>query len=392
MPEKNSHSTRARRPITAPEGQGATFVELFFDLVFVFAVTEVTGRVAEDLTLVGVAQAVLVFWMIWWAWTQFTWALNPADTDHGFVRVGTLVATAVAFLMAVSVGDAFEEGGLWFVIPYATVRLLGLALYLWVASERTDQLAAVRIFGALSLLGLSVAIVGGAVDPAWRGWLWLGAVLLDLFAAGIGGRQEGWDLHAAHFAERHGLFVIIVLGESLIAAGVAATDQVRTEALVFVAIGAVAVSCLLWWTYFGWLKDALEEAFAHRQGATQSRLARDAYSLLHFPLIAGVIGMAVGIEEMVAHPAAHMHIEAGIAFTAGLVLFVGSAAAAWGRAAHRLLTARLLLLVVGAGALMLAATASPAWLLAISVVVLAGIVLAEQRVRSRKRVSKSTAG
>ena len=106
-----------RRSLRASEPQAVTFVELFFDLVFVFAVTQITALTAHDLTVGGVLRSILLFWLIWWAWTQFTWTLNPADTTHTGVRVLTLAATATAFVMATSIAHAFAEDGLWFAIP-----------------------------------------------------------------------------------------------------------------------------------------------------------------------------------------------------------------------------------------------------------------------------------
>ena len=132
------------QPISSPEDQSVTFVELFFDLVFVFSVTQVVGLLHGGLDWTVVGQAILVFWLVWWAWSQFTWALNAADTTHPFVQLGTLLATAVAFFMAVALPDAFGERALWFAVAYVLVRVIGLVLYAWVASEDSAQQAAVR--------------------------------------------------------------------------------------------------------------------------------------------------------------------------------------------------------------------------------------------------------
>src|SRR5687768_14272591 len=128
----------SRRPLHAADPQPATFVELFFDLVFVFAVTQVTALTARNLTPDGVLRSLILFWLIWWAWTQFTWTLNPADTSHGLVRVITLSATVASFAMAASVPRAFLDDALWFAVPYVTVRVLGLGLQVAVDLERTD--------------------------------------------------------------------------------------------------------------------------------------------------------------------------------------------------------------------------------------------------------------
>ncbi|MDX1438931.1 MAG: low temperature requirement protein A [Rubricoccaceae bacterium] len=377
----------SRRSLLSSEDQGATFVELFFDLVFVFAVTQVTGFLHHDLTPAGIGKAVLIFWMIWWAWTQFTWALNPANTDHAIVRLWTLVATGVAFIMALSVQDAFGDGGLLFAGSYVAGRVIGLVLYYTVASERPELTHAVRRFGLFSLGGLTLAVAGGFVDPDIRPYVWLTAVLLDMGAALIGGRTSGWGLHPGHFAERHGLFVIIALGESLIVAGVAASDQPFSTPLLLVVLGAVAVSCLLWWSYFGWLKEDLEKAFSEREGVDQSRFARNAYSFVHFPLIGSIIAVAIGIETMVAHPTEALEVEALAAFAAGIVLFVCSAAFAWWLARGRLLWQRSLIVLVMAAGLLFLPSLTPLGVLGIASVAML-LILVVEFVRCIEHVSE----
>jgi low temperature requirement protein LtrA len=366
------------RPVTAPEGQSATYVELFFDLVFVFALTEVTSYTVHHLDWGGVFRATLSFWLVWWAWTQWTWALNPADTEHGLVRLGTLGGTALAFLMAVSLGGAFEEdGGLWFVVPYIGVRIGGLALYAWVTSVEREQLAAVRSFALFSSAGLLAALVGGIASPEHRAWWWLGTVVLDFIAAGSSGRSGQWNLHPAHFAERHGLFVIIALGESLVVAAAVVVGAERSIELVGVAIGAVAVTCLLWWTYFGWFNEGLEERMAALSGKAQSTLARDTYSLMHFPLIAGIVGVAVGFEEMIAHPDEPLARPVLLALAAGVGLFLGASVLAWARAWGQVLWWRLAILVLLYPALALTAGTPPAIALAFIVLTLGALVAVE---------------
>lgn len=370
---------RQRYVITTDEGQGAGFVELFFDLAFVFAVTEITALTAHHLDLPGVARSVLIFWLIWWGWTQWTWALNSADTDHGAVRIGTLVATGIAFLMAASVDQAFGDDVLWFVLPYLAIRLLGLGLYYWVALGDQEQRAAVVAFSALSLTGLVAVLLGGLVDPPARNWLWLLAILLDLAAAGAAGTLPGWNLHAAHFAERHGLFVIIALGESLIVAGTTVAEPDRSTELIVVAVLTVTVACLLWWSYFGWVKDSLEERLAQLSGPEQTAMARDTYSFVHFLIIGGIVGFAVGVEEIVAHPEGSLPDEYVAALGVGVGLFVAGTAAAYWRAAHALLVPRLVVLALGLVALAVLASAEPSVLLAVLVVTLLVVALVERR-------------
>ena len=248
------------KTMMSPEDQGATFVELFFDLVFVFAITQVTHYATLHLDVEGLGRAALIFWLIWWGWTQFTWALNAANTDHHHVRVGTLIATGVAFVMAVSVERAFAPepaDALWFALSYVVCRAVGLGLYYKVVSSNAEYRSAVATFATLSIAGLVAVGVGSLLPPSLRLWVWLGAAALDLGAAWAASART-WDLNASHFAERHGLIVIIALGESLIVAASALTSNV-TPARMVTGSAAVLLTCLLWWTYFGWVREVLEE-------------------------------------------------------------------------------------------------------------------------------------
>jgi len=369
-----------RTRLHAPQAQSVTFVELFFDLVFVFAVTQITTLTASHLTWTGIARSVLLFWLIWWAWTQFTWTLNPADTYHNFVRVLTLVATGAAFIMATSVTRAFGDEVLWFVVPYLVVRVLGLGLQVRIDLEHdVPRHRTVVVWAGLSVVGLAIVLAGAFVDPPARNWIWLLAIGADLFAAGFGGRGQDWDLNPAHFSERHGLFVIIALGESLIVAATAVSSEDLSAELMAVVVAALVVACLLWWTYFGWLKDALEHGLASAGAARLGRLARDAFSLAHFPLVCGIIGFAVYVEEIVHHPAAVPAGEVVAALGAGVGLFVGVAVFAYWRACRRLLVPRLVILGVTIGALAVVSGHEPLFQLGVVAIGLVAIVMIEAR-------------
>ncbi len=372
----------ARRPWRATGPQSVTFVELFFDLVFVFAVTQITAFTAHHLTSDGILQAILLFWLIWWAWTQFTWTLNPADTTHRAVRVITLVATAVAFVMATAVPGAFGEDGQWFAIPYVIVRVLGLGLQVRVDSEvEGGDRTGLRRWVALSSIGLMLVLVGAVVGPDLRPLVWGLAIVADLFAAARAGSRESWDLDPAHLAERHGLIVIIALGESVIVAGAGVIGEPRSPELIAAVGGALIVACLLWWTYFGWLMDALEHAFTDADQRLRGPLARDAYSLAHFPLIGGIIGFAAAVEDIVAHPADVAPPAVAAVLGAGIILFVGASALAYWRLTRRVLVVRLgacaLVVIVLTGLSVL--TPLPGWLFAGVSVVLAVLIIIEER-------------
>jgi len=375
--------------IVSPDDQSATFVELFFDIVFVFSVTQVVQLIHHDLMWETVGQGILVFWMVWWAWTQFTWALNAADTTNQLVEIGTLIATGVAFFMAAALPDAFHGRELEFAIPYVLVRVIGLGLYAWVASADASQAAAVRKFGAVSLSGLVAVLIGGLAGGTLQYVFWGLAIGLDIAAAVIGGRMEGWNIHPEHFGERHGLFVIIALGETLIiaAGGVAGVEWTTT--LIGVAILAVGTSCGLWWSYFAHAKQKLDHALENCRGAVQSMMGRDVFSLAHFPMLFGVIAYAVAVEEAVLHPNDPLSVGGRLALAAGLVLFVGGMAGAIWRATSLILISRIAVIGVTGIAILGLAGVDPIVTLAIAFggVVVIGVL----EISAYRRTSKEVA-
>jgi low temperature requirement protein LtrA len=365
------------KTVRATTAQGATFVELFFDLVFVFAVTQVTATLHDDLTVAGLVRAVVVFWLIWWAWTQFTWTLNAADSEHSGIRFATLCATAVAFLMALTVPDAYRESAWWFAVSYIVVRLIGMGGQWWVSSGDAEWHSAVRTWSLFSLLGLAAVAVAPALQGTSRTAAFVVAIVVDIFAAERAGSGE-WRLFPSHFAERHGLFVIIALGESLIAAGVAAAELPRDAALAAVVIPAVATACALWWTYFGWAKDRLEQAMHQTGNRDRGWFARDIYSLGHFPVIGGVIGYAVAIEAAVEHPSEPLGTATAMALAVGVALFVGVVGLTLIRAGHGLSIVRAVVVVAMLASVPLLATWPATVALVIVAVAVAAVAVLER--------------
>lgn len=310
---------------TTKEAQGATFVELFFDLVFVFAVTSITGLLLHNLNWGGVGHSILILWLVWWAWTQFTWTLNPADTNHPAVRVITLTATAAAFFMAQAIPDAFTSAGAWFAFSYVLVRLLGLGLQLSLNFQIQDNARAVAVWVAGSGIGLVAVVAGGLLPSPWREILWTAAVISDLLSASRAGRGR-WSLNARHFAERHGLIVIIALGESLIAAGLALGHVLRDMTFMISTVTTVIAVCALWWIYFGLAKDEFEDHLETRTADETGAEARNIYSWGHLPIIAGIIAFAVAIEQVLTHPNEALAPEALVALAFGVLLYFGGIA------------------------------------------------------------------
>lgn len=358
--------------MVGPENQKVTFIELFFDLVFVFAVTQTVSLMHAGITWTTVGQAVLVFWLVWWAWTQFTWALNAADTTHTLVELGTLLATGVAFFMAVSLPDGFHGRELWFATPYVLVRVIGLVLYGIVALSNPGQRAAVRTFGTLSIGGLVVVMGGAALGGDTQYVLWGLAIGLDLVAASIAGVSEHWYVHTEHFVERHGLFVIIALGETLIVTASGLTGVDWTLELVLAGILSIALTFGFWWSYFPIAMPRLEGALEAQVGSSHAEMARDVFSLMHYPMLLGIIAVAVVTEEVIAHPEETLHAESRWLLAAGLVLFVGGMVPATLRAGLGLLAPRATVVLLTALAVGLLA-GSPLVTLAIAA---AGVVVA----------------
>jgi low temperature requirement protein LtrA len=274
-------------------------LELFFDLVFVLGITQTVALVADGHDGRALWRAGLVLAMLWWGWSQFTWTANSVDLRPARIRFAFFVAMGAALIMAVSVPTAFGDGGVWIVVGYIVVRATGVWLHLTETTD-PDTLASARFFAAVSWVGPLVFLLGAFVDPPGRSWIWLVGGLLEVAAAGIVG-GAAWRIRAGHFAERHGLIYIIALGEGIVAIGIVAAGRPLDGVLAFTMLLAVAGAVALWWSYFDGFAETVEDAL-RVAGDTQGQVARDAYSLGHYPMIAGVVLFAAAAEEIVLHP------------------------------------------------------------------------------------------
>ena len=333
-------SMQSQKSILAGDDQAVSFAELFFDLVFVFSVTQVVHLLHGAFDWIHVGRAILVFWLVWWAWTQFTWALNAANTEHHLVQLGTIVATVFAFFIAVSVPQTFTEFSWWFAISYVAVRSIGLLIYLWVSWGNVKMRTAVKTFSTFSISGLVAVLVGGIMGGEAQYWFWGLAIFLDVLAATIGANNDGWGLYPKHFAERHGLFVIIVLGETLIVAASAVAEESWNSHLLLISMLAVGITACLWWLYFVRIKGCLEHAMHHKEGAEQSSLGRDVFSLWHFPMLCGLIIYAYAIEEAMVHPDEAMTMQARLALSIGIMFYSMSIVISFWRATGKILFLR----------------------------------------------------
>jgi low temperature requirement protein LtrA len=304
------------------EDRSASFVELFFDLVFVFGITQVVASIHGHLDWPTLGKAAIVLLLLWWAWTQFTWTAGYADFDRLRPRIVLLVATAGIFVTAVAVQGAFADDGPAFALGYFGVMGLAAVFYLFNVMG-TDQMSSFLAYAPRVMAGSILVLVGGFVSADLRPWIWLVAIVINVLSSAAVERNE-FIIEASHFAERHGLFVIIVLGEVLIAIGIGTVGHPGSAAFYVAGTAMLLTALAMWWSYFDWLFRIGEKALKAATGIAQGRLARDAYSLAHYPLVAGVILFAVGTEELLAHPELALSDATRWAFVGGLMLFLAS--------------------------------------------------------------------
>jgi low temperature requirement protein LtrA len=316
------------------EEKSTSYLELFFDLVFVFAVTQVSALVREDPTFAGLGRGSLLLLMLWWTWSLYTWTTNWTGTDSLGIRLPLIGAMAAALVMAAAVSDAFTTGGIWFAFAYVTVRVFVAVMY-WMGSRRSSaQRSALMTFLPLSLSAPFVVLIGGFFEGETRLLIWILSIVIDMLSAANAGRAT-WEIDAGHFAERNGLFVMIALGESIVAIGIGATLTERQPQLISSLIIAFAGAAALWWSYFDRAARAAEEYLKHAEGQERGRFARDAYTILHLPIVIGIVLFAVAAEEVVAHPDEPLHapIRFALVIGVGLVL-LGIVAAAYRATRH----------------------------------------------------------
>ena len=380
-------------PVTAAGREKRTgYLELFFDLVFVFAVTQLVTVLHRDHGLTGWRNAVLLAWLIWWAWSQFAWAGNAIDLDRRSTRVAMLALTGVTLLAAAAIPEAAADGGgLRFAVPYAVVCLGGLALYWRGVRNDPAYRAALRRYVPIALVPPLVVLAGGFVDPGVRPWFWLTAVVIDLASALAAGRGE-FHVAPGHFAERHALIVLIALGESIVAIGATVAGAPLTASVGGVVAVAFVILGAQWWGYFDWVQAAAERRIAAEPDLQRrGRLARDLFTFGHFPIVLGSVLVAFGIENAVAHPTDRLPTYALWAVGAGLALFAGGFVAGNARAAGTVLPERVVGLAV---AVVVTAVLGPR----VGAITLLGILaatfvlLAVLETRRRSRAAARSAG
>jgi low temperature requirement protein LtrA len=276
-----------------------TPLELFFDLVFVFAITQVTTLLAADPTWGGLLRGLIVLAALWWAWAAYAWLTNTLNPEEGIVRLAMFVVMAAMLICALAVPEAFDEHGVIFGVAYLVVRAMHIALYALAARGDPDLLGAVLRMTPSSTISGFLILGAGFLEGKERTTLWVLALAIDYLGVLVG-RGAGWRLSPGHFAERHGLIIIIAIGESIVALGVAATGIPLTAGVITTALVGMTVATALWWTYFDWVAIVVEHRLRQATGTAQTTLARDAYSYLHFVMVAGIVLFAMSLKKALA--------------------------------------------------------------------------------------------
>jgi low temperature requirement protein LtrA len=298
-----------------------TPLELFFDLVFVLAITQCTALMAEDPTWRGLAQGLLVLGVLWWAWVGYSWFTSVVDPEEGAVRLVIFVAMAALLVVALCVPNAFGETALLFGCAYGVVRFSQIALMLLASRDDPSLRQSTLGLAAGTAVGVGLIVSASAFDGALQGGIWLLALLLDMGEPFLFG-SEGWKLAPGHFAERHGLIFIIALGESIVAIGVGAEAGVDAGVVVAATLG-IAVAAALWWLYFDVVALVAQRRLAGTAvGREQNELARDSYSYLHFPMVAGVVLLALGMKKTLGDVSDPLELVPATAMLGGTALYL----------------------------------------------------------------------
>jgi low temperature requirement protein LtrA len=306
-----------------------TYAELFFDLVFVFAVTQISHTLLGRLTPLGLAQTTLLFLAVWWVWVYTSWITNWLNPELTPVRILLFVLMLGGLVLSTSIPQAFESRGLWFAVAYAAMQV-GKTIFLWLSTPRSRTLARMNAIRITAWLSASAVfwIAGGFTEGQMRLALWALALCIEYLSPAVrfwipkyGASQvEDWVVEGGHIAERCAGFIIIALGESIVVTGATFADLTWTLETVGAFASAFIGSLAMWWIYFHKGAEAGSEEIS--RSSEPGRLARLAYTYLHMPIVAGIILSAVADELVLKHPSGHSGLETVLSAIGGPLLFL----------------------------------------------------------------------
>ena len=346
----------------------ATNLELFLDLAFVFAITQIAYLISHHPTGTGTAKGLLIAFLVWWQWSQFTWAGSAIDLQQrARTRVLVLACIPVTLIMTISIPEAFHSSGIWFGVAYLGVQLMVLGMQGAVAMADPATRSAFIRFASFAAIAPVAVMIGGFAHDNVRVVIWVCAAAFFV-VGGLRGASGEWSINPVHFAERHSLFMIISLGEILIAAGASASEigLDRITAVAIVVAGGVA--CMFWWTYFAFIPAVAEHTLHQAHGPQRGVLARDLFTFIHFLLVFGLVLFAVVVKHLIPHPDGHLTVDDRWLLALSVLFFVGGLLAFQYRVMKRLAPERLACIVAVA-----ALAAAGAWLPGL--VVVAGVAV-----------------
>ncbi|WP_328421769.1 low temperature requirement protein A [Micromonospora sp. NBC_00389] len=388
----------APRPVVTAETHRTTLFEIFFDLVFVFGLIRVTEFMSARPAPMTLAQGFLVLLLLWISWLVYSWLGNQAQIDVGLIRAGTTVAMAAVFLAGLVIPDVWKSGPgtleprLVLVLAYVVVRVIHLALYYWAAAGDRRLRRTIRLYALSTALSWIPLVIGAVSGGTAQILLWTAALAVDLAGGVVASVLSGWPVRSpGHFVERHSLVVIIALGESLISVGAGVgAGMVRGPVLLGGLLTLTVTVCL--YRLYSEHAATAGRALRTESGLRRGHLAANAYSVVHFPLIAGTIYLALGVEQVLArlaHDQAHHTAELRLDWTPAVALFGGTALYLAGRATFLSLSVRSVtpgqLLAPGAALLLIPAGRFLPGLAALGLLTAFLVVLVSYEAVSRRR-------
>ncbi|HEX6152962.1 MAG TPA: low temperature requirement protein A [Solirubrobacterales bacterium] len=319
--EGSAQPRHSRFSATRREGERVTPLELFFDLVFVLALTQCTALMAYDQTWSGLAQGLLVLGVVWWAWVGYSWLTSVIDPEEGAVRLVIFVAMAAMLIVSLSVKEAFDSLALAFALGLGVFRTAHIILFWLAGADDQDLRRSVTGLAVSTAIGVSLLVIASFFDGLAQGALFALAIFLDMAGPYFFG-AEGWKIVPGHFAERHGLILIIALGESIVALGIGASGALDLGIGTTAVLG-VFLAAALWWTYFDVVALISAKRLSQAEvGRVQNELARDSYSYIHLLMIAGIVMIALGMKVTIGHYDEHLHEVPAFALLGGVAIYL----------------------------------------------------------------------
>jgi len=358
------------------DDERVTPLELFFDLVFVLAITQCTALMAHENSWEGLVKGMLVLGILWWAWVGYAWLTSVVDPEEGTVRLVIFAAMAALLVAALCVPTAFDDGAGILAGAYAIVRFGQIGLFIVASREDPALRTSVLSLAVSTAIGVGLIAAAAFADGTLQGLLWALALLLDM-----GGPYlidtEGWRLVPHHFAERHGLIVLIALGESVVAIGAGAGRGVDGGIAAAAVVGIVVVAAL-WWLYFDVVALVAARRLVNAEpGRERNAMARDSFSYLHLPMVAGIVLIALGIKKTLAHVGDDLHSVPATALLGGTALYLLAHVAFRWRNVHRFSSQRLIAAAACLALLPLAPHVAALLTLSLLAAVLTAVVLYE---------------